>query len=259
MKRMPKNNSFNEKTNSGIKAAMQASLAANDEDADSPKLKRCRGMTEGVGEHQIQLLNDNTHGMIKTRVNQLQRQSSLKKTQTTNYLNSLASMTDSEYFDMVPDTLPVNYDLIKMVKRQSFEGTRGNLNAAASATLRRATSYCNASTTIRGASREDSSEGTADVADLLIGKTTTLNGKHRRMLQAQQAWIKYQISETSSNVESFKQQRTKDTARKLLAQGGPHDKGFFKCFNLYLEEALKQYTPPAQPTKSASSEEERKF
>jgi len=60
MKRMPKNNSFNEKTNSGIKAAMQASLAANDEDADSPKLKRCRGMTEGVGEHQIQLLNDNT-------------------------------------------------------------------------------------------------------------------------------------------------------------------------------------------------------
>ena len=31
----------------------------------------------------------------------------------------------------------------------------------------------------------------SEVADFLIGRTTTLTGKHRRLLQAKQAWIKY--------------------------------------------------------------------
>ena len=86
----------------------------------------------------------------------------------------------------------------------------------------------------------------SDVASLLIGRTTTLNGKHRRMLQAKQAWIKYQISECSTSngdLESIKQRRANETARRLLARGGPHDKAFFKCFDMYLEEALKQYSP----------------
>ena len=89
-KRIPKNNSFNENSNSGIKAAMRASLAANADECDSPQLRRGRGMTEGIDEHQINLLNANTQGMIKDRVSKLQRQSSLKKTQKSN-LQSLVS------------------------------------------------------------------------------------------------------------------------------------------------------------------------
>lgn len=62
---------------------MMASLAAADEDDEcaSPLLRRGRGMTEGVDEHQINLLNANTQGMIRQRVGQLQRQTSLKRSQ----------------------------------------------------------------------------------------------------------------------------------------------------------------------------------
>ena len=62
-KGLTKNNSFDEKTN-GIKSAMSASLAAT-EDPESPWLRRGRGMTEGTDEYQINVLNANTHGMIK--------------------------------------------------------------------------------------------------------------------------------------------------------------------------------------------------
>jgi len=66
LQRLPKNNSFNEKDNSAIKQAIQASLAGeDDEDCDSPLLRRGRGMTEGTDEYQINLLNANTHGMIR--------------------------------------------------------------------------------------------------------------------------------------------------------------------------------------------------
>ena len=73
MRRITKNNSFNEKDNSAIKMAMQASLAAPQDDAecDSPHFKRSRGMTEGTEEHQIHLLNANTNGMIRQKVGQL--------------------------------------------------------------------------------------------------------------------------------------------------------------------------------------------
>ena len=53
--------------------------------------------------------------------------------------------------------------------------------------------------------------------------------------------MKYQLAETSSAADSFKQQRTKATAQKLLAQGGPHDQEFFHCFKIYLREALSQF------------------
>jgi len=79
--------------------------------------------------------------------------------------------------------------------------------------MRRATSY-------NEAQIHDSTEceiSGCDVAECLIAGTTTLTGKHRRLLQAKQAFIKYQLAETSSYPGSFKQQRTKATARKLLA------------------------------------------
>lgn len=81
LKRIPKNNSFNDKDPS-VKEAMQASLAATDEsDVDSPYFRRGRGMTEGVDEHQIHLLNANTQGMIKHQVSQLHRHKSPKRQQ----------------------------------------------------------------------------------------------------------------------------------------------------------------------------------
>lgn len=49
---------------------MQASLAAPQE-PDSPFFGRGRGMTEGADEHQINLLNANTQGMIKQKIGQL--------------------------------------------------------------------------------------------------------------------------------------------------------------------------------------------
>lgn len=65
LKRLPKNNSFDEK-NSSIKAAMQACLAATeDNEPDNSFFRRGRGMTEGTDEHQINQLNSNTQGMIK--------------------------------------------------------------------------------------------------------------------------------------------------------------------------------------------------
>ena len=46
---------------------MQAALAAPEE-PDSPFKKRGRGMTEGNDEHQINILNENTQGMISKGV-----------------------------------------------------------------------------------------------------------------------------------------------------------------------------------------------
>ena len=64
-KPMPKNRSFGE-NNSAVKEAMQACLAATeDNEPDSPFFRRGRGMTEGTDQHQINLLNSNTQGMIK--------------------------------------------------------------------------------------------------------------------------------------------------------------------------------------------------
>lgn len=82
----------------------------------------------------------------------------------------------------------------------------------------------------------------SEVADFLIGRTTNLTGKHRRLLQAKQAWIKYQVSESTTMADSFKDRRSKATAKKLLARGGPHDEEFFRCFDLYLIEALNQFS-----------------
>ena len=79
LKRIPKNNSFDQK-NSAINEAIQASLAATeDSDPDSPFFRRGRGMTEGIDEHQINLLNSNTQGMIKHQISMLNRQKSFKK------------------------------------------------------------------------------------------------------------------------------------------------------------------------------------
>jgi hypothetical protein len=73
LKRIQKNNSFNDK-DPAVKEAIQASLAPPDEsDPDSPFFRRGRGMTEGVDEHQINLLNSNTQGMIKHQISQLNR------------------------------------------------------------------------------------------------------------------------------------------------------------------------------------------
>lgn len=79
-RRMPKNNSFDEKSNPSVKAAIQASLAGEGaSEPDSPFMRRGRGMTDGLDEHQIKLLNSNTHGMIRQNVGMLQRQNSVKK------------------------------------------------------------------------------------------------------------------------------------------------------------------------------------
>lgn len=82
--------------------------------------------------------------------------------------------------------------------------------------MRRATSYNEAQIHASPYSPDSESKGN-DVAECLIGGTTTLTGKHRRLLQAKQAFLNYQIAETSSITGSFKQQRTEATAIKLLA------------------------------------------
>ena len=83
--------------------------------------------------------------------------------------------------------------------------------------LRRATSYCGAHSTSMDDEPATASFGSVDhqnvVTDLLIGHTTSLaSSKHRRLLQAQQAWLKYQVSETSTTADSFKDRRAKLTA-----------------------------------------------
>lgn len=72
LKRLPKNNSFSEKTSeeggsplfpSHIKMALAA--AQNDECPSPSIFRRGRGMTEGVDDLSINVLNANTHGMIQ--------------------------------------------------------------------------------------------------------------------------------------------------------------------------------------------------
>lgn len=86
-----KQNSFSEKTSklqggSEIKTEMQTALAAcqDDENFDSPsrsptRIRRGRGMTEGVDDLSINVLNANTTGMIQHKIGQLHRQKTLKK------------------------------------------------------------------------------------------------------------------------------------------------------------------------------------
>ena len=192
-------------------------------------------MTEGVDEHQINLLNANTHGMIRQRVGQLQRQTSFKRSQlcspdtpTLPGLMGRQMSTDSSD--------PSGMGMISNRKTNFFgcEEEKQNKPEYNMSDLRRATSYCPQLT-----HATSDCESASDVTELLIGRTTNVTGKHRRLLQAKQAWFKYQVSETCTTADSFKQRRTKQTAKKLLARGGPHDKEFFKCFHLYLEEALK--------------------
>ena len=77
LKRMPKNNSFDENTAS-VQQAMRDSLAAEtQESCASPCFRRARGMTEGADEHQINLLNANAKGMIQQNIHQLKRQTSV--------------------------------------------------------------------------------------------------------------------------------------------------------------------------------------
>ena len=114
-KRMAKNNSFNEKSNSDVKTAIQASLGATDDgdECASPMLRRGRGMTEGVDEHQINLLNANTQGMIRQRVGQLQRQTSLKRSQlgstetpTLNFLAKSSRQISTDSYGAAADLTP---------------------------------------------------------------------------------------------------------------------------------------------------------
>ena len=77
LKRMPKNNSFNEKTNTQVKDAMIASIGdphdcencpEDNQEPDSPGFRRNRGLTEGASELQIHKINNNTQGMIKLNI-----------------------------------------------------------------------------------------------------------------------------------------------------------------------------------------------
>ena len=77
--KLHKNNSFSEKSNAegssplfptDIKMALAA--AQNTDECQSPTLfRRNRGMTEGADNLSINVLNANTHGMIKQKVGQL--------------------------------------------------------------------------------------------------------------------------------------------------------------------------------------------
>ena len=69
--------------------------------------------------------------------------------------------------------------------------------------LRRATSYCGAQTQNEAPDYEGCGRDVAEV----LSSGSTLTAKHRHLLQARQAWIKYQIQLTSSTTQSFKQQR----------------------------------------------------
>lgn len=73
--------------------------------------------------------------------------------------------------------------------------------------------------------------------------TLNRNGKHRRRIQAKEAWIRHQTKELSTSGASLKLQRAKQNAERLATRGGPHDTEFFSCFNQYLEEALNQFVP----------------
>lgn len=67
---------------------------------------------------------------------------------------------------------------LSMIRTQSAQNQVSHLTFAQ---MRRATSYCGAQTQ-SSPSQDDCSD---DLASLLIGRTTNLNGKHRRRIQAQ--------------------------------------------------------------------------
>ena len=153
-------------------------------------------MTEGVDDLSINVLNANTEGMIKHRVDQLQRQTSFKKQQSlfsndvddTFFKNFLLHLERADSAGIDSTAHPV------MIKTSSMPPIRS---------MRRATSYCGAQT--QADAPEYDSCG-RDIAEAL-SSGSTLTAKHRHLLQARQAWIKYQIQLTNSTAQSFKQQR----------------------------------------------------
>ena len=158
--------------------------------------KRCRGMTEGIDEHQINLLNANTQGMIHQNINQLHRQSSIKK-------NSMANTESLGLTSPAYPLLQASFMPLQLRSEHStssnFESSRDmNEESSAQTEMRRAVSYCQTRTFCP--SDEDPS---SKVSEFSTGR----NEKHRRAIQAKQAWIKYIAVETNSTKDSIKQLR----------------------------------------------------
>ena len=189
-------------------------------------------MTEGVDSLSINVLNANTHDMIKQKIGKIQRQSSLKKQSSV-----ISGGSDRQFFFGCELKREDSTGLAAKATNQKYHPSLRDIDSLPFISMRRAVSYSEASTN----HSFDSLGVGKDLAEILMGGATTLTSKHRRLLQAKQAWIKYQISETNSDDGSFKQQRSKAAARKLLAQGGPHDQEFFHCYKIYLSEALAHF------------------
>ena len=63
------------------------------------------------------------------------------------------------------------------------------------------------------------------------------NAKMRKAIQAKQAWVKHQETDTPTPVTT-EAHKLSDKRRSTV--GGPHDIEFFRCYVAYLDEALIQ-------------------
>ena len=120
-KKLPKNNSFDEKT-SPIKKAIAACLGANDEEyKDSPmKMTRTRGMTDGLDEESIKNLNTNAHTMISNDVSALKtRLQSIQSTKEDKDEELLMKMIDQRQIHRRNNQLLKDLCLIKTQSESS--------------------------------------------------------------------------------------------------------------------------------------------
>lgn len=69
-----------------------------------------------------------------------------------------------------------------------------------------------------------------------------INAKMRRAIQAKQAWVKHQETDTPTPTvtDSLLSKKANLLTKKRSTLGGPHDIEFFRCFVTYLDEALIQ-------------------
>jgi hypothetical protein len=125
-------------------------------------------MTEGIDEHQINLLNANTQGMIHQNIHHLQRQSSIKKhSQATNEPIGLISPT---YPHLQTSFVPPQLRFQNSTS-SNFESSKENMRIPSTqAEMRRAVSYCQARTF--SPSDEDLP---SKVSEFCTGITTTWN------------------------------------------------------------------------------------
>lgn len=145
-------------------------------------------MSDANDELQMNLLNENTEGMIKQQVSRLKQQKSFRKRPSfiQKFRKDSMAFSSLNIFKIgsIEDSSPLPRQLKSIF---SIDGAEDDClkSFGPRPTLRRAITYCG-----EQAIMEHHEENKSEASESQMSQTPTLTSKHCRYLQAQQAWIK---------------------------------------------------------------------